>query len=389
MPRPRSALIVALAGLAVGGAGVFLLAAPDGTGAPTYHGEVSRVMQANCVMCHRDGGIAPFSLEEYETASAMAPMIEVMVSEGRMPPWFANPEYGRWANDRSLTDADRQTLLSWARAGAPEGEPADAPPPAEFVEGWMLGEAPDTVIPIPEVQEIPAEGVVDYRYVYVKTDFPEDRWIQKAELRPTGNEVAHHSIVFQEAPDDEERGPWIVGWAPGVPPSVFPEGTGKLLPAGGWLMFQLHYTTMGEPATDRTELALVFADETPERRVRTRAVGTSDFEIPPGADNHEVVAELEFEEEGEILSLLPHMHYQGKAFRYELIHPNGREEILLDVPAYDFNWQLSYVPEEPIRTEPGMVLRGRAWYDNSEANPANPDPTETVTYGEQSFDEMM
>lgn len=370
--------------------GAVLLARPSGEAAsPSYYGEVSRIVQANCVMCHRDGGIAPFSLESYEGVSTRAPLIEFMVSEGRMPPWFANPEYGRWANDRSLTEAERETLLAWIAAGAPEGDPGDAPPPAEFVEGWMLGEAPDTVIPIPEAQEIPAEGVVDYRYVYVKTDFPEDRWIQKAELRPTGNEVAHHSIVFQEGPEDERRGPWIVGWAPGVPPAVFPEGTGKLLPAGGWLMFQLHYTTMGEPATDRTELALVFADETPERRVRTLAVGTSDFEIPPGADNHEVVAELEFEEPGEILSFLPHMHYRGKAFRYELVHPDGREEILLDVPAYDFNWQLSYEAEEPVQTRPGMVLRGRAWYDNSEQNPANPDPTATVTYGEQSWEEMM
>lgn len=387
MRKPPAMLI--LAGLVPLGVGLALVLPGGEPAGPTYHDEVSRIVQANCVMCHRDGGIAPFSLESYAAVSRYAPMIDVMVSEGRMPPWFANPDYGHWANDRSLSTADRETLLGWIAAGTPEGDPENAPPPAEFVEGWMLGEAPDVVIPLPEVQEIPAEGIVDYRYVYVKTDFPEDRWIQKAELRPTGNEVAHHSIVFQEGPDAERRGPWIAGWAPGVPPAIFPKGTGKLLPAGGWLMFQLHYTTMGSEATDRTELALVFAEETPERLVQTRQVGTTEFEIPPGAPNHEVVAELEFREHGEILSFLPHMHYRGKAFRYELVHEDGSQEILLDVPAYDFNWQLSYEPLEPIRVRPGMVLRARAWYDNSEANPANPDPTVTVRYGEQSFEEMM
>lgn len=386
---PRSVVAFVLSAALLTAAAAVVLRSPRGPEAPTYHGRVSRIFQDNCVMCHRERGIAPFSLEHYETASARAPVIDVMVSQGRMPPWFASPEYGEWANERGLTEAERLDLLAWVEAGAPAGDPDDAPPPREFPGGWMLDEEPDTVIALPEVQEIPAEGVLDYRYLYVKTDFSEDRWIRKAELRPTGTEVAHHSIVFQEGPDAERRGPWIVGWAPGVPPSVFPEGTGKLLPAGGWLMFQMHYTTVGRPATDRTELALVFADETPERRVRTRAVGTTDFEIPAGAENHEVVAELEIERRGEILSLLPHMHYRGKAFRYELVHPDGRTEVLLEVPAYDFNWQLSYVAEEPIALEPGMVLRGRAWYDNSANNPANPDPTVAVGYGEQSFEEMM
>lgn len=375
--------------LAVAAGAGFAVASALGSESATYHGQVSRVLQENCVECHRAGGIAPFSLENYDTARVKAPLIEAMVTQGRMPPWFASPEYGEWANERGLSEEEREVLLGWIDAGAPEGDPDDAPPPREFVEGWQLGEAPDTVIQLPEPQEVPADGVIPYRYVHVKTDYPEDRWIQKAELRPTGTEVAHHAIVFQEGPEAERRGPWIVGWAPGVPPSEFPEGTGKLLPAGGWLTFQLHYTTMGQPATDRTELALVFADEEPSRRVRTRSVGTTDFEIPAGASNHEVVAELEFEERGEILSFLPHMHYRGKAFRYELVHPDGTEEILLEVPNYEFDWQLSYVAEEPVRIEPGMVLRGRAWYDNSADNPGNPDPTETVEYGDQSFDEMM
>lgn len=385
MPRPVALVLAAL--VLAGGALVVVFArSPEKV---TYHGQVSRILQENCVDCHRTGGIAPFSFESYEVARTKAPLVEAVIDQGRMPPWFASPRYGSWANERRLTGEERRVLLAWVEAGAPEGDPDDAPPPRDFVEGWQLGEAPDTVIRLPETQRVPAEGVLDYRYVYVKTDYPVDRWIQKAELRPTGSEVAHHAIVFQEGPEDEDRGPWIVGWAPGVPPSAFPEGTGKLLPAGGWLMFQLHYTTSGRPATDRTELALVFADQEPSRRVRTRAVGTTEFEIPAGAERHEVAAELEFEEPGEILSFLPHMHYRGKAFRYELVRPDGTEEILLEVPRYDFNWQLSYVPEVPVRVDSGMVLRGRAWYDNSDANPGNPDPTRTVEFGEQSFDEMM
>lgn len=367
---------------------VWLLAARPDAG-PTYHADASRILQENCVGCHRDGGIGPFPLTSWEDVGPKATLIGMVVSEGRMPPWFASPEHGEWANDRRLPEAQKARLLEWIAAGAPEGDPGDAPPPREFPGGWQLGEEPDVVIPIPEVQHVPAEGVVDYRYVYVKTDFPEDRWIRKAELRPTGGDVAHHAIVFQSGPDDENRGPWLAAWAPGVPPSEFPEGTGKLLPAGGWLEFQLHYTTMGRPGTDRTELALVFADEVPERRVWTRAVGTTDFEIPAGAPNHEVVAELEVDRAGEILTFLPHMHYLGKAFRYELVHPDGTEEVLLDVPAYDFDWQLAYVPKEPVRLEPGMVLRGRAWYDNSADNPRNPDPEAPVRFGEQSFEEMM
>ena len=382
------AVVLGAALLLLAGA-VLALDAAFGPDTVTYHGEVSRVLEDNCVSCHREGGIAPFSWREYEVARARASMIPTVLAEGRMPPWFASPEHGEWANERRLREEERRVLLEWVEAGAPEGDPEDAPEPREFVDGWQLGEEPDTVIRLPEPQQVPAEGVVPYRYVHVKTDYSEDRWIQKAELRPTGTEVAHHAIVFQEGPDAERRGPWVVGWAPGVPPSQFPEGTGKLLPAGGWLTFQLHYTTMGNPATDRTELALVFADEKPSRRVRTRSVGTTEFEIPAGAENHEVVAELEFERPGKILSLLPHMHYRGKAFRYELIRPDGTEEILLEVPNYDFDWQLSYVAEEPIRVDSGAVLRGRAWYDNSADNPRNPDPTEAVSYGQQSFDEMM
>ncbi len=356
----------------------------------TYHSRVSRIIQDNCAMCHRTGGVAPFSLESYTNASGYRGMIRYMVEERRMPPWFANPEHGEWKNDRTLSERDRRDLLAWIDAGAPEGDPATAVRSVAWVEGWQLDEEPDAIIQIPEPFPVPAEGVVDYQYVYVKTDFPEDRWVTKIEARPTQPQVTHHIIAYIDEPDDDpDQGIWLGATAPGVPPNVFPKNAGKRLPKGAWIKFELHYTPNGTAVEDQSMIGLVFADEKPEHEVVLAAAANTEFEIPPGAPAHEVVGEMKFSRAGLITAFLPHMHLRGKAFRYELVRPDGTEEIVLDIPRYDFNWQLTYEPKEPIRVEPGYILRGRAWYDNSADNPANPDPTITVRYGEQSFEEMM
>ncbi len=236
---------------------------------------------------------------------------------------------------------------------------------------------------------VPAEGVLDYQYVYVKTDFDRDLWIKELELKPTAPMVTHHIIVYQEGPDDERRGPWLIGYAPGSMPPDFPENAGKKIEKGSWLMFELHYTTNGRPASDQAMMGLVLTDEEPEQEVMMDFVATTDFEIPAHAANHEVVAEKTWRRPGTLYELLPHMHLRGKAFRYELIRADGTGSVLLEVPRYDFNWQLSYRFEDPLRMEVGDKIRATAWYDNSEANPANPDPTQSVHYGEQSFEEMM
>jgi hypothetical protein len=355
----------------------------------TWHSRVSRLVQTNCVSCHREGGVAPFSLEHYEEAYGFRNMISFVVEEGRMPPWFASPEHGAWRNDRSLSERNRRDLLAWIAAGAPEGDPAQAVRPLHFTEGWDLPREPDHVFRIPEPQEVPASGVLDYRYLFVKTDFGEDVWIQAMEPRPTAIEQVHHIIVYLQGPDDEQRGPFFAGWAPGTGATIYPEGRAKVLPADAWLMFEIHYTPNGRPAVDESMVGFILSDGPPERPVRTAWVATYDFEIPPHAANHAVVAEQRFGRSGEILMFLPHMHLRGKAFRYELIRADGTEEVLLDVPRYDFNWQLWYEAFEPIRIEAGDRIRARAWYDNSNANPANPDPTVAVQYGEQSFEEMM
>lgn len=355
----------------------------------TYHSRISRIVNQNCVTCHRAGGVGPFALDSYEQVYGRRHMVQFMVSEGLMPPWYASPEHGEWANDRSLSARDKRDLLGWIGDGAPEGDRALAALPRNLKEGWQLGIEPDIVITIPAAEEIPAEGVLDYRHVYVKTNWAEDRWVRAAEVVPTAKDVTHHVIVYLEEEDAEERGGWLVGYAPGVPARDWGGEAGKRIAVGQTLMFELHYTTNGEEAVDETRLGLYFHDEPPPNEIYMAAVSTDEFEIPAHAANHEVVAELEFEDPGRIWSLLPHMHLRGRAFRYDLIRADGTEETILKVPRYDFNWQLVYEPVTPFEINAGDRLRGTAWYDNSEGNPANPDPNSPVRYGEQSFEEMM
>jgi hypothetical protein len=355
----------------------------------TYHSRIGRIVDQNCVTCHREGGVGPFALDSYEQVFGFRYMIQFMVSEGLMPPWYATPEHGEWTNDRSLPERDKRDLLAWIEAGAPEGDPATASLPRKLTPGWQLGREPDAIVTIPAPEQVPSDGVLDYRHVYVETDWPEDRWITAAEIVPTAKQATHHVIIYIEEPEAERRGMWLAGYAPGMPANVWPEGTAKLIPAGSTLMFELHYTPNGEATTDETHVGLYFNDGPPPEYVQTTFVGTDEFEIPPHAANHLVVAEREFDRPGRILNLLPHMHLRGKAFQYEMIRKDGSREILLEVPRYDFNWQLWYQAARPIEVHSGDVLIGRAWYDNSEGNPANPDPSASVTYGEQSFEEMM
>lgn len=355
----------------------------------TYYSRVGRILEQNCVTCHREGGVGPMALDSYEQAYGFSPMIKHMVTQGLMPPWYASPDHGEWANDRRLSDRDKRDLLAWIDEGSVEGDRSLAWEPRMLAPGWKLGYEPDEVIHIPEAQSIPSEGVLEYRHLYVKTNWEEDRWLTAAEIVPTAPQATHHVIVYLEGPDDERRGGWLTEYAPGTPPNEWPEGTGKRIPAGAWLMFELHYTPNGEATTDETHLGLVFADEKPAAEVIMAAVTTDEFEIPAHAADHEVVADMTFEGSGEIISLLPHMHLRGKRFQLEMDRADGSTEILLDVPRYDFNWQIAYKPAKPLRVSRGDRIRGRAWYDNSEGNPSNPDPSKAVRYGEQSFEEMM
>ena len=364
----------------------------------TYCNEISRIFQRHCVVCHREGEIAPFSLTEYEEAAGWAEMIQEVVSEQRMPPWHADAEPGYFKNDLRLSDASKQLIYDWVAAGAPQGKPADLPSAKAFVAGWQIGE-PDLVIAMGEEKfEVPARGVVPYQYFLVDPGFEEDKWVKSAECRPGNRAVVHHIIVGIQGEGEFGEGgvhndlesEWISATAPGSPPTVMPEGYAKFIPAGSKLIFQMHYTPNGTAQSDLSHIGLIFADpEKVTHRVSTLMSYQDEFRIPAGAANHRVVSKYKLDEDVELLSMFPHMHYRGKSFQYDFLFPDGGEETLLSVPRYDFNWQNIYALAKPRLLPAGTRLTCTAHFDNSEDNLANPDPEKNVTWGDQTWEEMM
>lgn len=361
-------------------------------GAITWHNRVARILDRNCVECHRTDGPGPFPLETYAQASGRRKgMIADVVAEGLMPPWFADPAHGEWANDRRLSLDDRRDLLAWIEGGCPEGDPADGAEAMARPDGWRIGE-PDLVIEIPQAIDVPAEGVIPYVNLSVRNPERRDRWIEAYEIRPTAPQVVHHVLVFLDDGAERSGGGlrgFFAGMVPGQSALTWPPGFAKRLPAGATLRFQLHYTTGGTPATDRTRIGFRFADEAPRHEIVTRSAATTRFAIPPGVAAFPVAARYRFTRETVLLAFMPHMHLRGSAYRYQLVDPEGTVTTLLDIPAYDFDWQLRYQLAAPIRVAPGSELRTVGVFDNSEGNWANPDPTATVTYGEQTWDEMQ
>jgi hypothetical protein len=377
----------------------------------TFHKDVEPILQKRCQECHRPREIAPFSLLTYKDARPWARSIRENVLTRTMPPWLADPRYGHFANDRTLSKQQIDTLVRWVDGGAKEGDPKDAPPPRSFIEGWNIPQ-PDLVISMSQPFHLPAKGEVPYQYVVLPTHFTEDKWVQMAEVRPSVRSVVHHMVIFVRSP----RSRWLREATPGVPfapppgdfrniagggnellmaytPGKMPDrwapGTGKLIPAGSDLVLQIHYTPNGREAEDQTKIGLVFAKEKPTQRVVALAAKNLDFEIPPGDPNYRVEAGNTFPNGATVLSFLPHMHLRGKAFEYRAVYPDGRTEVLLRVPKYDFFWQLDYKLAAPLKIPPGTRIECTAWYDNSANNSRNPDPTATVRFGEQSWDEMM
>jgi len=372
----------------------------------TYHNRVSRIVQANCANCHRPGAVGPFSLLTYDKLKRKKSMVQWVLEDGLMPPWFAAEGSGPWANDMSLSEVDKADFLAWIRAGAPEGDPDEAPIPRSWVAGWTIGE-PDLVIDIPEAFTVPADGVVQYQYMDTQLDLPEDRWVKAVEIRPGAAQVVHHVLVFMQTaevhaaleknPNDRDALSQTQGGidgyfacnVPGQEGLLFPEGMGKLLPKDAWLRFQLHYTPNGVEAIDRTQIGFVFSDEPLRAEIQTNSAYEQGFTIPPHAFDYEVAGEMTFREDAQLLSLFPHTHLRGVRFLFELAYPDGRSENLLELPFYDFNWQLNYEFQSPKDVPAGTRLKATAWYDNTPENPANPNPDAAVSFGEQTFEEMM
>ncbi|MEX0977720.1 MAG: redoxin domain-containing protein, partial [Pirellulales bacterium] len=280
----------------------------------TYSQQIARIMQDNCVECHRKGEVAPFTLLSYDDVSAWAETIREVVSEGRMPPWFADPRYGHFINDARLSDEEREQLFAWIDNGCPEGNPKDLPEPRKFVEGWQIGEPDQIVYMRDEPYKVPAEGTVDYQFFSVDPGWTEDKWVQATECRPGNRAVVHHIIAFLQAPgggDAGDRG-GIGGYAPGMTPTICRPGTATFVPAGSKLVFQLHYTTNGTEQTDRSMIGVKFADKkTVKQLVRGGLVGNTAFKIPPGDPNFEIKARHLFLKDTLILNLTPHMHVRG------------------------------------------------------------------------------
>ena len=371
---------------------------PAKPGDISYTADVVPILRGKCLACHRQGGIAPWAMGSYELVKAWSPRMRAVLLTGRMPPWHADPMIGKFAPDRSLSIEQKRTLVRWIDAGSPRGGGADplptmpAPPAAE----WPLGK-PDLVVELPP-QEVPATGVVEYRYVHIPAPVSRDAWVRAVHVAPRNPRVLHHAAMLVEYPPVWQHaqphwqggaGGFFGAFAPGLPPMPFPTESGSFLPAGATLMFELHYTTIGEATTDVPRVAFYFHATPPALEARIVGAFNMGFTIPPNADDYPVEAAYVLDEAVTLHGFGPHMHYRGKRFRYDAQYPDGRREALLSVPRYDFNWQTFYFLQVPKPVPAGTKILMSGAFDNSPRNRANPDPSKEVRWGQQSWDEMF
>jgi hypothetical protein len=417
----------------------------------TFSKDVAPIFFNECVQCHRPNDLAPMSLLSYKDARPWARSIKEKVLKREMPPWHADPQHGVFSNDRRLTQRQIDTIVAWVDQGAREGNPKDLPPTPEMAEGWRIGK-PDVVLTMPDEFKFAAAGPDEYRYFRIQTNFKDDVWVQAAEARPGNRKIVHHIIAFVAPPrpkpdpnakkkppapkefieafqknviffeegylnrvkadvpvfddgcatkeggagifrdgsgKDDDGGNFLCGTSPGRDADVWEPGTAKKIPAGASIVLQVHYSRSGKEETDRSSVALVFAKQTPDKAVITRPVSNYHFLIPPGADNHEVTSCFTMTENVHITSLMPHMHVRGKAMRIEAHYPDGRREVLLNVPTYSFSWQTIYYLKTPVAVPKGTRIVCIAHFDNSPRNKNNPDPTKAVRFGDPTYDEMM
>ncbi len=357
----------------------------------TYAKDISRVLQAHCLECHRDGEIGPFSMERFDDVAAWSETIAEVIDNGRMPPWHADSRHGQFANARSMPEHDKQLIRDWIAAGTPFGDARDLPPTVTWPPGWQLPREPDAVFTMRERPfAVPAEGTVEYQYFVVDPKLTEDKWIAAAQVVPGNRSVVHHAIVFVRPPDGGAfRGVgWLSAYVPGQRALSLPPGRARRVQAGSKLVFQMHYTPNGVPASDTTRIGIVYAEPAEVTHEVYTLVGIDqEFEIPPGAKGYTVEAEVpRLPDRGELLAITPHMHYRGQTFR--LWTGRQADQLLLHVPRYDFNWQHTYQLTTPLPLAEVSRLRFAATFDNSADNPFNPDPTARVHWGDQTWEEM-
>lgn len=400
--------------------------------APTFSKDVAPILYQNCASCHHPGGLGPFSLLDYDSAKAETDRMQDAVSSGYMPPWHAEGPRGVFRNDRRLSDADKQTILDWIAAGAPQGDATDLPPRPEFSTNWSIG-TPDLVVSMPEDFTVPAQGTIEYQYFEVPTNLTEDKWVQAIEIQPGAREVVHHVLVYARVPAPAGAAaippaPRAPGSPPPVPPIIrnraqnnipdaprldtlhapprqlgaligttapgtnvveFTRGTALRLRAGTVLTFQMHYTAHGHEMKDRSRVGFRFASQPPQEEIFASQFVNGTFTLPAGQKNVEVPSEITAGQPVRIWGLFPHTHLRGTRWRYVLVKPDSTSEVILDMPHYDFNWQTYYLFAKPLDLQPGDKIVATAWYDNSADNKHNPDPTKDVKWGEQTWDEMQ
>ena len=387
-----------------------LATTPDGDSSVTYHRDVAPILQRRCQECHRPGEVAPMSLLTYAEARESASRIQEALASETMPPWFADPSVNRFSNDPRLTEAEVRTLLSWVNAGAPEGDPRDAPAPRTFEEGWTIGK-PELILEMPRAFAIPAEGTLAYQYVVIPLGFTEDRWVQAFEIRPGNRAVVHHVRAVLRLPGSQwltdvpvgearpKRGPNALAtpamaggslgsYTPGRQAVRYPPGRATLIRAGSDLVLELHYTATGKAAMDRTRVGFIFAKEPPAEHVRRFSIVNTTFVIPPGDPSFRVEAAATLTTDVKLIALHPHMHLRGKASELRMVTPEGETRTLLRVARYDPMWQLRYDLAQELVLKKGTRLEGTFVFDNSSGNPINPDPTVPVRWGDQTWEEM-
>jgi peroxiredoxin len=366
----------------------------------TYAKHVAPLLARRCASCHRLGDIAPFALTTYDETTPWAETIREVVESGRMPPWHASPAHGKFANDPRLSAAEKKLICDWVENGMPAGDLKQARPQETATPpagpDWRIGK-PDLVLQMPQPFKVPAAGTVGYQYYLIDPELKKDLWVKASEVRPTSRQVTHHAVVFVQPPGDlsviAKDGfgfQMLAAYGPGVPPLRLKDGLAKLVPAGSKLVFQMHYTPCGVEQIDQTQVGLMFADpKEVKKEHRSGIVLNYKLKIPPGARDYQAEAFHQFGQDTWLYSLAPHMHLRGKSFLFEAIYPDGRREVLLEVPRWDFEWQHVYKLAEPKRMPEGARLHCTARFDNSEANFWNPDPKREVTFGLQTSQEMM
>lgn len=366
----------------------------------SYTRDIVPILQSKCVACHTEGGLAPFAMSNYKKVHGWADMIRETVRTKRMPPWHADPEVAEYQNSRALEPEQEAKLLAWVEAGAPkdgDADPLEQVAAASKVDPWQLGE-PDHIVKLPTRQELPAEGIVNYRYLPVEAGIDKDQWLRAIEVRTDNKPVLHHALIFVTYPKEYRHiqpdahsglNGYFAAYLPGMQIVSLPPDRGIFLPKGSVFTFQMHYSVTGKPETEQCEMGLYFQDHVPDKVVKIEAAHENDFVIPPNARDHEVKADYDFEEEAEIIGLSPHMHFRGSRFKFAANFPDGELLQLLNVPFYQFDWQPMYMLQQPLKVPAGTRIECVGAFDNSKFNAKNPQPMQYVRFGEQSFEEMF